>query len=140
MAESILLVDDHRDFVFATKLFLESQGFQVAEAYDGIEALEALEKSQPDLIVLDVMMPRLDGWATLQALQQKPELAKIPVLMLTALKEPVNVLTGFDLGCTWFYTKPITDYEDLALVIRRILDSVQGIGEPPPHGLEALES
>ena len=140
MPECILLVDDHRDFVFASKLFLESQGFQVSEAYDGIEALESLEKEKPDLIILDVMMPRLDGWATLQALQQKEELAKIPVLMLTALKEPVNVLTGFDLGCTWFYTKPITDYEDFALVIRRILDSVQGIGEAPPRGLESLDS
>ena len=123
MAETILLVDDHRDFVFASKLFLEAQGFQVLEAYDGLEALEG---EKPDLIILDVMMPRLDGWATLQVLQSKEETAKIPVLMLTALKEPVNVLTGFDLGCTWFYTKPITDYDDLALVLRRILDSTKG--------------
>ncbi len=125
MAETILIVDDHRDFVFATKLFLESQGYRVQEAYDGLEGLEVVEKEKPDLIILDVMMPRLDGWATLQMLQGKPETATIPVLMLTALKEPVNVLTGFDLGCTWFYTKPITDYDDLALVIRRILDSTR---------------
>jgi DNA-binding response OmpR family regulator len=140
MAETILLVDDHRDFVFASKLFLEAQGFQVLEAYDGLEGLEVLEREKPDLIILDVMMPRLDGWATLQVLQSKPETAKIPVLMLTALKEPVNVLTGFDLGCTWFYTKPITDYDDLVLVIRRILDSVQGIGEPPPRGIDTGEA
>jgi two-component system alkaline phosphatase synthesis response regulator PhoP len=140
MAETILVVDDHRDFVFASKLFLENQGYRVLEAYDGMEALEVLAREAlPDLIILDVMMPRLDGWATLQALQAKEETAKIPVLMLTALKEPVNVLTGFDLGCTWFYTKPITDYEDLALVIRRILDSVLGIGEPPPRGLDPAE-
>jgi len=125
MAETILIVDDHRDFVFATKLFLESQGYRVLEAYDGLEGLEVVEQEKPDLIILDVMMPRLDGWATLQMLQGKPETATIPVLMLTALKEPVNVLTGFDLGCTWFYTKPITDYDDLALVIRRILDSTK---------------
>ena len=125
MAETILVVDDHRDFVFATKLFLESQGYQVLEAYDGIEGLEVVGRQKPDLIILDVMMPRLDGWATLQMLQSKEDTAKIPVLMLTALKEPVNVLTGFDLGCTWFYTKPITDYDDLALVLRRILDSTK---------------
>ena len=125
MAETILVVDDHRDFVFATKLFLESQGYRVLEAYDGLEGLEVVGQDQPDLIILDVMMPRLDGWATLQMLQSKEETATIPVLMLTALKEPVNVLTGFDLGCTWFYTKPITDYDDLALVIRRILDSTK---------------
>jgi len=133
MAETILLVDDHRDFVFASKLFLESQGYRILTGYDGMEALEVLEQETPDLIVLDVMMPRMDGWATLQALQAKDKTAKIPVLMLTALKEPVNVLTGFDLGCTWLYTKPVTDYEDLALVIRRILDSAQGTGEPLPQ-------
>ena len=125
MAETILIVDDHRDFVFATKLFLETQGYQILTAYDGLEGLQVVEESRPDLIILDVMMPRLDGWATLQVLQSKPETASIPVLMLTALKEPVNVLTGFDLGCTWFYTKPITDYDDLALVLRRILDSTK---------------
>ncbi|HEY3397366.1 MAG TPA: response regulator [Armatimonadota bacterium] len=130
MAETILIVDDHRDFVFATKLFLESKGYQVLEAYDGLEGLDQAQAHHPDLIVLDVMMPRLDGWATLQVLQGKPETNKIPVLMLTALKEPVNVLTGFDLGCTWFYTKPITDYDDLALVIRRILDSVAAGDKP----------
>ena len=133
MAETILLVDDHRDFVFASKLFLESQGYSVLTAYDGLEGLEVLEREKPDLIILDVMMPRLDGWATLQVLQSKEDTAKIPVLMLTALKEPVNVLTGFDLGCTWFYSKPITDYEDWALVIRRILDGVHGEGEPLPQ-------
>ena len=125
MAETILIVDDHRDFVFATKLFLESQGYKVREAYDGLEGLEVVGEERPDLIILDVMMPRLDGWATLQMLQSNEANAKIPVLMLTALKEPVNVLTGFDLGCTWFYTKPITDYDDLALVIRRVLDSTE---------------
>ena len=125
MAETILIVDDHRDFVFATKLLLESQGYQVLEAYDGLEGLDVVAKQKPDLIILDVMMPRLDGWATLQMLQADEANATIPVLMLTALKEPVNVLTGFDLGCTWFYTKPITDYDDLALVIRRILDSTK---------------
>ena len=135
MGETILLVDDHRDFVFATKLFLETQGYQVLSAYDGLEGLEVVEQEHPDLIILDVMMPRLDGWATLQVLQSKPETASIPVLMLTALKEPVNVLTGFDLGCTWFYTKPITDYDDLALVVRRILDTTKSPreegGAPP---------
>ncbi len=130
MGETILIVDDHRDFVFATRLFLQSQGYEILEAYDGMEALEVVEEQLPDLIILDVMMPRLDGWATLQRLQGKEETANIPVLMLTALKEPVNVLTGFDLGCTWFYTKPITDYDDMALVIRRILDSMSGPEAP----------
>jgi CheY-like chemotaxis protein len=123
MGETILVVDDHRDFVFATSLFLQTQGYEVMEANDGMEALDKIKESPPDLIILDVMMPRLDGWATLQVLQSREDTASIPVLMLTALKEPSSILTGFDLGCTFFYSKPIDDYDDMALVIRRILDS-----------------
>lgn len=124
----ILLVDDFRDMVLATRIFLEGEGYEVVEAYDGVQALEALKTVTPDLIILDVMMPRLDGWATLIRIQADERLRDIPVLMLTALKEPVNIKTGIDLGCTWYYTKPITNYPDFALVIRRILQGV----EPPP--------
>jgi CheY-like chemotaxis protein len=124
----ILLVDDFRDFVLATRIYLESEGFDVLEAYDGIQALDVLDREIPDLIILDVMMPRLDGWATLTRIQNDERLRDIPVLMLTALKEPANVKTGIDLGCTWYYTKPITDYADFALVIRRIISA----SELPP--------
>ena len=125
----ILLVDDFRDFVLATRIFLESEGYDVIEAYDGIQALEALEQVRPDLIILDVMMPRMDGWAALTRIQADLRFQDIPVLMLTALKEPVNIKTGIDLGCTWYYTKPITDYPDFALVLRRITSAM----EPPPE-------
>jgi len=128
----VLLVDDFRDFVLATRIFLESEGYDVDEAYDGIQALEAMAKSRPDLVILDVMMPRLDGWATLTQIQADERLRDTPVLMLTALKEPINIKTGIDLGCTWYYTKPITDYPDFALVISRILSGL----EPPPSDLE----
>ncbi|MGC9319115.1 MAG: response regulator, partial [Armatimonadota bacterium] len=62
MGKQILLVDDERDLVFYTKLFLEEQGYEVIEAYDGQEALQILEQQRPDIIVLDVAMPRLSGW------------------------------------------------------------------------------
>ena len=68
------------------------------------------------------MMPRLDGWGTLKALQSDQETRYIPVLMLTALDEPADVREGFDLGCTWFYSKPVSNFDDFLLVIRRILD------------------
>jgi len=123
--KTILLVDDFRDFILAARIFLESEGYDVIEAYDGIQALELLQKQRPDLIILDVMMPRLDGWATLTRIQEDQELQSIPVLMLTALREPVNIKTGIDLGCTWYYMKPITDYPDFALVIRRIISAVE---------------
>ncbi len=126
MAKHILLVDDSRDFIVATRAFLEEEGYEVTEAHDGVQGLERVKERQPDLIILDVMMPRLNGWETLRALQNEEDTARIPVLMLTALKEPEDVKEGFDLGCTWFYTKPITDYEDLLLVVRRILDTTAG--------------
>jgi CheY-like chemotaxis protein len=122
--KTILLVDDFRDFVLATRIFLESEGYDVVEAYDGIQALELLARQRPDLIILDVMMPRLDGWATLTRIQEDTQLQDIPVLMLTALREPANIKTGIDLGCTWYYAKPVTDYHDFALVIRRILSAL----------------
>ncbi len=125
----ILLVDDFRDMVLATRIFLEGEGYEVLEAYDGIQALEVLKTTQPDLIILDVMMPRLDGWATLTRIQADERLRDIPVLMLTALKEPVNIKTGIDLGCTFYYTKPISNYPDFALIIRRILG-----GDAAPTG------
>ena len=68
------------------------------------------------------MMPRLNGWQTLQALQSNESTAAIPVLMLTALRGSEPVKESFDRGSVWFYPKPITDYHDLLLVIRRILD------------------
>ena len=118
----ILLVDDYRELVAATKIFLESHGYRVSTAYDGIEALQLVQQELPDLIILDVMMPRLDGWATLEALQGDERTVSIPVLMLTAMKAQEDVQHSFNTGCTWFYPKPIADLEDLALVISGILE------------------
>jgi len=122
MAEHILLVDDNEDFLSAGREFFASQGYQVSAAPDGRAALELVEAQRPSIILLDVMMPRLNGWQTLQALQSNESTAAIPVLMLTALRGSEPVKESFDRGSVWFYPKPITDYHDLLLVIRRILD------------------
>jgi CheY-like chemotaxis protein len=116
-----MVVDDFRDMVLATRMFLEAEGYEVVEAYDGVQALELLPETRPDLIILDVMMPRMDGWTALTRIQSDPRWQGIPVIMLTALSDPVNVKTGVDLGCTWYYTKPISDYPDFAMIIGRIL-------------------
>jgi len=126
----ILVVDDQRDMVLAIRLFLEGEGHEVLEAYDGLQALEILNCTRPDLVVLDVMMPRLDGWETLRRMQEDDSLADIPVLMLTALRDAGYVRQGIDLGCTWYYTKPITDFGDFGLVIRRILSGLEPPAEP----------
>lgn len=123
MAHHILMVDDDCDLVAAAKIFLQTKGYRVSTAGDGIEAFQRAEEEVPDLIILDVMMPRLDGWATLEALQNDERTTGVPVLMLTARKEQQDMQHSFDRGCTWFYPKPVADFEDLALVIRSILES-----------------
>ncbi len=125
MTEHILLVDDNEDFVKAGREFLTSQGYAVTTAANGEEALEAVEAQHPDIIMMDVMMPRMDGWAALKALQSNDNTAQIPVLMLTALRGSEPVTQSFDHGSTWYYAKPITDYHDLLLVIRQILDQTK---------------
>ena len=123
MGKQILLVDDERDLVYYTKLFLEDQGYEVLTAYDGQEALEVLEDHRPDLIVLDVAMPRLSGWDVLSKMQEDPEKLDIPVLMLTARSEDADKAKGWRLGITWYQTKPF-ELDELAMVIERILSSV----------------
>jgi DNA-binding response OmpR family regulator len=123
MARKLLLVDDERDLVFYTKLFLEEKGYEVTEAYDGQQALEILEDFRPDLVLLDVTMPRLTGWDVLKQMQEDPETADIPVLMLTARSEDADKARGWELGVTWYQTKPF-ELDEIAMVIERILATV----------------
>ncbi len=123
MAKQILLVDDERDLVFYTKLFLEEQGYEVLEAYDGKQALEVLEDHRPDLMILDVAMPRMTGWDVLREIQDDPEKADIPVLMLTARAEDADKARGWELGVTWYQTKPF-ELDELAMIIERVLATV----------------
>jgi CheY-like chemotaxis protein len=95
MAEKkkILLVDDDPDFVEAVKVIVESGGYEVRVAYDGQEGLEAVAEEKPDLIVLDVMMPVMNGHEACGQLKNDPETAKIPIILLTAVAERVTTST-----------------------------------------------
>jgi CheY-like chemotaxis protein len=88
--KKILLVDDDPDFVEITKPILESKGFEVAAAYNGKEGLEQVPKFKPDLIVLDVMMPVMNGREACRKLKANPDTEKIPVILLTAVGEHVR--------------------------------------------------
>ena len=92
MAEkkNILLVDDDPDFVEAVKVIVESGGFNVRVAYDGQEGLDAVAKEKPDLIVLDVMMPNMDGHAACARLKSDPATKEIPIILLTAVADRVT--------------------------------------------------
>lgn len=91
--KNILLVDDDPDFVEAVRVIVESGGYNVRVAYDGKEGLEAVAEEKPDLIVLDVMMPVMNGHEACSELKKNPDTAKIPVILLTAVADRVTTST-----------------------------------------------
>jgi two-component system alkaline phosphatase synthesis response regulator PhoP len=90
MAKKILLVDDDPDLVNAARMILEAKNFEVAAAYGGVEGLQKARTENPDLIVLDVMMPDKDGYAVCKELKSDPQLSRIPVLLLTAVVSHIS--------------------------------------------------
>lgn len=108
----ILVVDDDPHIRELVRLFLTREGFDIVEAEDGQDALEALEQTQVQLVILDVMMPNMDGWELCRELRRDTEL---PVLMLTAKGETSQKIKGFELGADDYLVKP---FEPLELVAR----------------------
>ena len=124
MSQQILLIDDDRALVEAMQAWLQEAGYQVTTTHDGRTGLTMARQQLPDLIVLDVKMPGFDGWQTLAALREHQTTAQIPVVLLTACDDPDSIHKGYDLGCAWFYTKPIVHPDHLLLIIRRILGAM----------------
>lgn len=113
---TILVVDDNEHNIELLEAMLLPQGYRVITANDGIEALEAVEREVPHLILLDVMMPRMDGFEVTRRLRAKPETAATPILMLTALRELSDKVHGLELGADDFLSKPFNRIELLARV------------------------
>ena len=113
MKGTILIVDDNREIVDSLGKLLVIEGYEILTAYDGMEALGVLEKSQPDLILLDVMMPRLNG---LSALMKIRESHNIPAIMLSAKTEESDKVSGLLLGADDYIEKPYNPAELLARV------------------------
>ncbi len=107
--QKILIVDDDYDTRTVVKTILVGSGYQVEEAASGQEALDALENFDPELIVLDVMMPGMSGYDVVVHLKQKPETQNIPIIMLTAKSEPEDLITGYkDYAVDYYIPKPFT--------------------------------
>lgn len=109
----ILIADDEKEIIELMTLYLENEQYQVIEAYDGIEALEKLAKHKVDLVILDVMMPKLDGFNVLKKIR---ETYQMPVLMLSAKSEDVNKILGLGLGADDYIAKPFNPLEVVARV------------------------
>jgi two-component system alkaline phosphatase synthesis response regulator PhoP/two-component system response regulator VicR len=118
--KKVMAVDDERHIVRLIQVNLERSGYQVVTAFDGPDALKKVETDRPDLIVLDVMMPKMDGFEVLKRLQANPETREIPVIMLTAKAQDADVFRGWASGVSAYLTKPFNPLE-LITFVRRIL-------------------
>ena len=110
---NILVVDDDREIVDSIGIFLAGEGYQVLKAYDGLEALEMLSENQVHLIILDIMMPKLDGIKTLMKLRQS---RNVPVILLSAKSEDADKIFGLTAGADDYVTKPFNPSELMARV------------------------
>ncbi len=110
MAE-ILVVDDDPDIRTLIRLTLESYGYSVREAGDGLQALDALNERAPDAMVLDVMMPKMDGYGVLRTMRQREMAPQTKVLMLTCKTEERDFVRGWELGADDYRTKPFEPME-----------------------------
>lgn len=121
--ERVLLVDDESAIRTICRVNLEGDGLAVVEAADGVEALELVRAERPSVVLLDVMMPRIDGWEAAGQLQEDPETRDIPVVFLSARAAREDRLRAQELGAVGYVVKPF-DPVELAQTVRDVLDRI----------------
>ena len=142
--QTILVCDDDKQIVEAIDIYLTGEGFKVIKAYDGYEALDYLDKNEVDLLIVDVMMPRMDGITMTAKLREKYD---FPVIFLSAKSEEVDKILGLNMGADDYITKPFTPMELMARVnsqlrrYHRFLDRLNSkqTENPKVHRLGGLE-
>lgn len=118
--QRILVVDDDREVVRLMKAYLEQAGFEVLVAYDGETAIHALRREKPDLLLLDLMLPDRDGYDITRFVRSQPDLAQIPIIMLTARVDDTDKIVGLEMGADDYVTKPYNPREVVARVRARL--------------------
>jgi DNA-binding response OmpR family regulator len=108
MSKRVLIIDDEEIIRKFLKINLIKWGYEVKEAADGIEALEQLDHDNYDLLICDILMPNKDGWEVLKGVRSNPKVKDIPVIVLTAKNEDMDMFTGYELGANYYMTKPFT--------------------------------
>ena len=124
--ETILVVDDEKNIVELAKLYLEKEGYRVEDAYDGAEALAKIKSLQPALVVLDLMLPEIDGWEVCRRVRRESD---VPIIMLTARDDDVDKIVGLELGADDYLTKPFNPRELVARV-RAVLRRYEKASRP----------
>src|ERR1019366_2536100 len=127
----VLIIEDEKDIVRLLKYNLEKEGYTTSAAYDGQAGLDLARKEKPDLIILDLMLPKLDGMQVCRTIRQE---SQVPIIMLTAKKEEIDRILGLELGADDYVTKPFSVRELLAR-IKTILRR----SDPKPRMSEALK-
>lgn len=120
MSKTILIVDDEPNIVISLEFLLKREGFQVAVAGDGEEALKKLAELSPDLVLLDIMLPRKNGFEVCQEIRAHPDWQSVKVIMLTAKGRDTEVQKGMALGADAYLTKPFAT-KDLVAKVKELL-------------------
>ena len=123
MRKKILLVEDDTDMVELLRFNLKRAGYAVGTAVDGIEALKKARSIRPDLILLDLLLPELDGFAVCEILRGDPKTASIPIIILTAVSSQLSRFAGLDAGANAYFTKPFS-HKNLLQCIQELLQWV----------------
>jgi len=126
----VLIIEDDKDIVELVRYNLEKEGFQVGAAGDGLSGLAQVKKSPPDLLLLDLMLPKLSGLEICKDIRREPALNRLPILMLTARGEESDRVVGLELGADDYVTKPFSPRELVARV-KALLRRAEPAAEPP---------
>lgn len=121
MAKKILIVDDEPNIIIFLDYLMRREGYEVAEAHDGEEALVSIRAERPDLVLLDVMMPKLNGFDVCKAVRKDPAYADMCIVMLTAKGREADVAKGLALGADAYIPKPFST-RDLVARVKELLD------------------
>lgn len=122
MSKTILIVDDEPNIVISIEYLMKRSGYQVSIAYDGQEALDYLSVNTPDLMILDIMMPRKNGFEVCEQVRKDERLKDLPILMLTAKGREAEMNKGLSLGANAYITKPFSTH-DLVERVRSLLEA-----------------
>ena len=124
MERKVLIIEDEKLIIVSTQMVLEASGFQVESAVNGGEGITCAKTLRPDLILLDIMMPGIDGWETLTRLKRDPETSDIPVIIFTAREHARGHQKSAEMGAADYFRKPFEPDELIELVERHISQKV----------------
>ena len=121
MSKKVLIVDDEPGIIVALQFLMEQNGYATTVAFSGEEAMEAVARHHPDLILLDIMLPVVDGFEVCQRVRENPDWNDIRIVLVTALGSEANVTKGLDLGADAYVTKPFSN-ADLVAKVKELLE------------------